>query len=75
MGDTNKLTITDCNGGIGGDTITFCKNFKIVNSIELKESHFNILEYNCKLYGIKNVNIHNCDSTEVLKLKTRCCLF
>ena len=28
-GDTTQLTITDCNGGIGGDTITFCKNFKI----------------------------------------------
>lgn len=69
LGDTNTLTITDCTGGIGGDTITFCHNFKIVNSIELKEEHFNILEYNCKLYGIKNVNIFNCDSSEVLRLK------
>ena len=68
-GDTTQLTITDCNGGIGGDTITFCKNFKFVNSIELKENHYNILEYNCKLYGIKNLNIYNCDSTKVLDLE------
>ena len=69
LGDTKQLTITDCNGGIGGDTITFGKNFKQVNTIELKESHYNILEYNCGLYKLKNINFYNTDSTIVLNLK------
>ena len=34
VGDPAELTITDANGGNGGDTILFAQHFKEVHSIE-----------------------------------------
>jgi hypothetical protein len=64
--ELKTLTITDATANNGGDTIRFAMNFKCVNSIEINESEFNILEHNIKLYGFKNVKLFNKDFTSVI---------
>ena len=40
------LNILDATAGLGGNTISFSKNFKKVTAIELNEKRFNMLENN-----------------------------
>jgi hypothetical protein len=69
-GDLSKKHITDLNGGIGGDTIAFGLVFKKVDSIEMNDETFELLEHNVKLYDLPNVTLHHGDSTKIYNWKT-----
>jgi predicted RNA methylase len=60
-------TILDGTGNIGGDTILFGLNFYTVHSIELDPDNFKALTHNVNLYKLKNVHLHEGDTTELYK--------
>lgn len=47
-----KLTITEMTACIGGNVISFAKNFGGVNAIELSEERYNCLKQNLKLFNL-----------------------
>lgn len=55
----NNIIICDGTAGIGGNTISFSKNFKNVISIELCKNRYKILENNIKAFNLSNVNLIN----------------
>lgn len=56
------IVITDGTACVGGNTISFAKNFKSINAIELEKFHYDMLLYNIDLYGFSHkVNIY-CDN-------------
>lgn len=61
-----KLIITDATAAVGGNTISFAKHFKKVNSIEMSEVHYQVLKNNVAVYGLKNVDIIHGDSLDVI---------
>ena len=63
---TNNITIFDGTGGIGGNTISFCKKFKKVITCELDKERCMILNHNISLYMMDNIEIINGDCTEYL---------
>jgi len=62
------LIITDCTGGVGGDTIQFAQTFRYVYSIEIDKNRFNYLNNNLNIYGSKNVKIFNDDFLNILPI-------
>ena len=60
-------SILDGTGNIGGDTILFGLNFHTVNSIELDPDNFKALTHNVNLYKLKNVHLHEGDTTVLYK--------
>jgi hypothetical protein len=60
-----QKTIGDLTGNVGGDTILFALNFKHVYSFEIDRENFEALENNIKVFGLKNVDIKNGDSTKL----------
>jgi predicted RNA methylase len=60
-------SILDGTGNIGGDTILFGLNFHTVHSIELDPDNFKALTHNVGLYKLKNVHLHEGDTTELYK--------
>ena len=61
-----KIYITDATAGVGGNTISFGKNFKYVNSIEIENTRFKYLKNNIQVYGLSNVNIYNENCLDIL---------
>ena len=55
----NIKTIVDATAGIGGNTISFSKNFSKVYSIEMDKNRFNILENNINIFNLNNVKLIN----------------
>ena len=47
--DLDNIIITDATAGVGGNTISFSKNFKQINAIEIDKDRFN--------YLIDNINL------------------
>jgi len=68
FGNLKELTITDGCACVGGDTINFCKSFKLVNAIELCPDRFNFLKDNLKLYAFKNYQLYNSDCLKIIKM-------
>ena len=64
---TFDLTITDATACVGGDSISFCKYYKKVNSIELCPDRFYFLKENLKLYKFHNYTLYNSDSLKIIK--------
>ena len=68
--DINKelknLTIIDATGGGGGDSISFCKEFMNVISIEYNKETFEILKNNINCYNFTNIHIINDDSLKII---------
>lgn len=60
------LCITDATAGVGGNTISFGKNFKYVNSIEIENTRFKYLQNNIKVYNLKNINTYNEDCLNII---------
>jgi predicted RNA methylase len=52
-----EIIITDANGCMGGNTISFAQVFGKVYSIEKNHLHYNILVNNVKTYGLDNVQV------------------
>lgn len=70
VGDLKTKTITDATGCVGGDTIQFGIRCRFVNSIELNEDNFKVLQNNVEVYDLENVTIHHGDSTKVFNWKS-----
>jgi 16S rRNA G966 N2-methylase RsmD len=51
--------IIDGTAGIGGNVISFSRNFDTVIGVELNKVHYDILENNIKALRLDNVNIYN----------------
>lgn len=62
----NLLNIFDANGGLGGNTINFSKNFKTVTTCEIDTTRYNMLTNNINQYNLKNVSKENTDSVNYL---------
>lgn len=62
--------ITDLTGNVGGDTILFGLHFKKVDSIEMNHENFEALQNNVDVFGLKNVKLHEGDSTKLFNWKT-----
>lgn len=70
VGGLKTKTVTDATACNGGDTIHFALNSRYVNSIELNEENFKVLQNNVEVYGLENVTLHNGDCTKVFNWKT-----
>lgn len=70
VGGLKTKTVTDATACNGGDTIHFALNSRYVNSIELNQDNFKILQNNIDVYGLKNVTLHHGDCTKVFNWKT-----
>ncbi len=66
--DIDELIITDAIANVGGTTLSFSKNFSIVNSIEKNEVVFDALKHNCdNVYKRKNIKYHLGKAEKILK--------
>ncbi len=52
-------TIIDGTAGIGGDVISFSRNFKDVYAVELNKVHFEVLQNNIQVLRLHNVHMVN----------------
>lgn len=65
-----KKIITDATAGVGGNVISFANKFKGVHAVERDAVHAEMLENNVKVFGYKNVIVHQGDYLDFLpKLK------
>ncbi len=67
--DLHTLTITDAFANCGGMSITFCNNFKHVNSCEIIKIQCKILNNNLKVYGFDNYKIYCNDYFDIYNIK------
>jgi len=65
-----QKTIADLTGNVGGDTILFALNFKKVYSFEMNPENFEALENNVEVFGLKNVELKEGDSTKLYEGNT-----
>jgi hypothetical protein len=54
----NNLIITESNGGLGGNTLSFAKRFGKVNTVEYSALHCDILRHNIEVYGYSNIQLY-----------------
>lgn len=66
IGITENVHITDATAGVGGNVISFGKEFSIVNAIEIDELRYEYLINNINVYELKNVNTFNDDCRIIL---------
>lgn len=57
ISDLKNFKITDGTAGNGGDSITFCRIFKHVNSVEKDQLEFNFLRHNVNRLGLQNITL------------------
>ena len=62
-----NLIITDSTAGIGGNSISFSKKFKFVNSIEIDKKRFSFLRNNIDFYNLENINLINTDYLKIME--------
>lgn len=55
----NNAVITDSTAGVGGNTISFGKNFKTVYSIEINTQRYEYLNNNISIFKLNNVLTYN----------------
>lgn len=63
-----EAIISDATAGVGGDTISFAKNFKLVYGIEIDKVRCEYLKNNIEVYNLNNVKVINGDCTLLLSL-------
>lgn len=63
----HSRSILDGTANIGGDTILFGLNFHTVHAIEIENENFKALTHNVGLYKLKNVHLHEGDTTILYK--------
>lgn len=66
-GDIKTMSITEPNGGMGGNTLAFAEAFKTVNTVEYSPLHCKVLKHNINLYKYNNVNVYCSDYTEIMR--------
>jgi 16S rRNA G966 N2-methylase RsmD len=65
--DKLDIIITDVMAGVGGNTISFAKNFDSVNAIELDKKRYEYLKNNIAVYRTGNVDYYNCDFLTIIE--------
>ena len=65
---TSELDIFEGTAGLGGNIISFAKNFKSVTGVEQNEIRYEMLENNMKTYNILELYIGNKGIPEIIKL-------
>ena len=55
----SNIKIMDATAGIGGNTISFGKNFNQVVSVEISPERFAMLITNAQVYNLTNINFIN----------------
>lgn len=63
---TTDITVTDGTGNNGADTIALAGVFYKVNSIELDQTNYAVLENNVKVYGLSNVKLYLGNTLDLL---------
>jgi 16S rRNA G966 N2-methylase RsmD len=64
--NSKDLIITDAMACIGGDTLSFAKEFKSVNAIELDKTRFEYLKHNMSLFNCTNITFFNDDYLKLI---------
>jgi len=64
--NTKDIIVTDAMACIGGDTLSFSKEFKGVNAIELDKTRFQYLQHNMNLFDCKNIVFYNDDYLKLI---------
>ena len=72
---TGSIVITDGTACIGGNTISFCKKFKLVQAVELDKTRYDMLEHNLKTLGYKNAKCYNGDYLKYIDCLTQDIVF
>jgi len=62
----NDIHILDTTAGLGGNAISFCKNFKNVTCIENNAERFELLKNNLNCFNFSNVTLINGNCIEYL---------
>ena len=63
----SSYTITDGTACIGGDTLSFSREFKSVNAIEFDKTRYEYLKHNMKLFNCNNITFYNDDYLNLYK--------
>lgn len=64
---TNNVTVTDATGNVGSDTIMLGLHFSKVNSIELDQDQYYVLQHNVKTYNMEDkITVYNGDSLTII---------
>lgn len=50
--ESNNLSITETNGGLGGFSLRLAQHFNKLNIVEINETHANIIENNLRIYKL-----------------------
>jgi hypothetical protein len=50
MKQNKNITVTDCTGNNGSETLMFAKYFAYVNSIEIDDINYQVLKHNINVY-------------------------
>jgi hypothetical protein len=58
-------SVLDGTACVGGDTIMFGLNCRVVHAIEMDSENWNALQHNVNLYDLKNVHLHKGDTTSI----------
>ncbi len=65
--NTEDITVTETNGGVGGFSIRLATHFKRLNVVEINETHVNVIKNNLKIYEVDgDVAIYNNDYLDIL---------
>ena len=64
--NNKNITVTDATANNGSDTINLALNFHKINAIELDPLNYRVLKNNVDTYKLKNVDIYNDDSLNML---------
>lgn len=57
----NGVVVTDSTAGVGGNTISFGRTFKMVHSIEIDNQRYEYLNNNISIFKLNNVITYNDD--------------
>jgi len=63
---SSSITITDATANVGGDTISFAKVFRSVNSVEITSKYAKMLKHNIQQYNLDNVTVYNSDYLDIM---------
>ncbi len=63
---TSELVITDATGNNGSDSIALALSFRKVNSIELNDLNYEVLQNNISVYGLKNIDSYKGNSLDFI---------
>jgi hypothetical protein len=64
--NSKDIIVTDAMACIGGDTLSFSKEFKSVNAIELDKTRFEYLKHNMSLFDCTNITFYNDDYLKLI---------